>query len=133
MNVFCSSSIPISSTSTHKKCLMTIVPLYSRPSSARTSLISARYSGSRRTRRLAWDITPWQVLQIVMIGNPIFSARAKVRTLRASPSFWFRSWRTPAPVQAADTISSRSIPRRSITAFADTISSGVPPLATHPG
>jgi hypothetical protein len=45
-----------------------------------------------------------------MVVRPMRSARAKVRALRTSPSFCPFSWSTPAPVQAASTISSSSMP-----------------------
>ena len=86
-------------------CLTSVVPWYDSPSSARYSrLISSRYSGFC-SRSLAWLKTPWQVLQMVMMGRPIFSALAKVRALMGSDSCVGMH---PAPVHATSVISSSS-------------------------
>ena len=65
-----------------------------------SALMDARYSSSSR-RLWAWDITPWQVLQMVIRGSPDRSARAKLRAFSVSPSRSFFSCRTPDPVQEA--------------------------------
>jgi len=64
-------------------------------------------------------MTPRQVLQIVIMGRLCFSARAKVRALRTSPNFSSFSCKTPAPVQEAVVISSRSIPSVGYTCMTD--------------
>ena len=75
--------------------------------------MDSRYSSSW-SLWLAWDMTPWQVEQIVSMGSPTRSAIAKVRAFSVSPSLRFFSWRTPAPVQDAPcmVIRSSSMPSR---------------------
>ena len=64
-------------------------------------------------------MTPWQVLQMVMMGRPMRWARAKFRAFSVSPSSGLLSCSAPAPVHDQPSISSSSMPMRSATAIVD--------------
>ncbi len=128
-----SLSKPTSSLTAYKICFTLTLPEYLSPILARYSLVFSKDSGLFISSSFTSLRVKVQVLQIVIISSPSFSANARVLPLIKSFKFLSNPSMTPPPQQEASGIGIKFIPNLSAINFVALSSSLALSCATQPG